>query len=203
MVKLTWMKVIGHCLPAHRSLWRVICCCVCLHSYCSSQIDTIKVVRDTTIVASPFSADSVTTSVDKPKFRPTKSPWLAVGLSAALPGAGQVYNENYWKVPVIAGLAGYWIYEWVKLNNRYKDYRDQYDQSLVAVPPTGIPRLGQIRDFYHDERDKFAWYLGALYFVNLVDAYVGAHLYDFDVSPDLTSDGRIVPKVTATIRWKL
>ena len=176
---------------------------LCLASSAFPQADSVTIVRDTTIVAPPFSADSLTTSKEKPAFRPTKSPWLAVGLSAALPGAGQVYNENYWKVPVIAGLAGYWIYEWVKLNNQYKDYRDQYNQSLVVLPPSGLPRLGEIRDFYHDERDKFAWYLGALYFLNLVDAYVGAHLYDFDVSPDLTADGRIVPKVSATFRWKL
>ena len=120
-----------------------------------------------------------------------------------LPGAGQLYNENYWKVPVVAGLAGYWIYEWVSLNSKYKDFRDQYSQSITPTLPSGNGQFLRVRDFYHDERDKFAWYLGALYFVNLVDAYVSAHLYDFDVSPDLTADGRIVPKVTATIRLKL
>ncbi len=180
----------------------VICCCS-LHSFCYPQIDTVKVVRDTAIVASPASTDSLASSVRTTGFKQTKSPWVAVGLSAVVPGAGQVYNENYWKVPVIAGLAGYWVYEWVKLNNKYKDFRDQYNQSLITQPPNGISQYARIRDFYHDERDKFAWYLGALYFVNLVDAYVGAHLYDFDVTPDLSADGKLVPKVTATIRWRL
>jgi hypothetical protein len=137
----------------------------------------------------------------KGEFHPTKSPWLAVGLSAVVPGAGQVYDESYWKVPIIAGFAGYWVYEWVKLNNNYKDYRDQYSASITPIFPNGNTQLARIRDFYHDERDKFAWYLGALYFLNLVDAYVGAHLYDFDVSPDLTADGKLVPKVTASLRW--
>lgn len=183
-----------------------ICCTAALLLFTSSalsQIDTVKVVRDTTIVASPNKPDSLAPTAEKAEFHQTKSPWLAVGLSAALPGAGQVYNEDYWKVPVIAGLAGYWVYEWVSLNNRYKDFQNQYNQSLITSPPDGNTRLAEIRNFYHDERDKFAWYLGALYFVNLVDAYVGAHLYDFDVSPDLTADGKIVPKLTATIRWKL
>ena len=121
-------------------------------------------------------------------------------MSAVLPGSGQIYNTDYWKAPVIWGLGGYWIYEWVKLNNSYQDYRNQYEQSLVTPP--GDPDLRRIRDFYHDERDKFAWFLGALYMVNLVDAYVGAHLYDFDVSGDLGLDGRIEPRVMATIHLR-
>jgi len=133
-------------------------------------------------------------------FRMAKSPWRAVGLSAVLPGAGQIYTENYWKVPVIVGLGSYWVYEWVKLNNKFHDFSDLYSASIVASPPDGNSRLKGNRDFYHDERDKFAWFLAGLYLANLVDAYVGAHLYDFDVSPELTYDGRLVPRVTATVR---
>jgi hypothetical protein len=183
------------------SLLGIVCCLLLAHTYCFSQFDSAGVVRDTTIVPPSIALQDTSTGV-RP-FRQTKSAWLAVGLSAGLPGAGQVYNESYWKVPVIAGLAGYWVYEWVKLNNKYKDFRDQYNQSISPSSPSGNQTLLGVRDFYHDERDKFAWYLGALYFVNLVDAYVGAHLYDFDVGPDLTYDGRIVPKVTATIRFRL
>ena len=126
-----------------------------------------------------------------------------MGLSAALPGLGQIYNRSYWKVPVIWGLSGYWIYEWLKLNKDYKDYAGQYTRSIPVAPPAGDGRLLGLRDFYRDERDKFAWYLGALYFLNLVDAYVSAQLYDFDVSPDLGLDGRMTPRVSATIRWRI
>lgn len=118
---------------------------------------------------------------------------LALGLSALLPGAGQIYTENYWKTPLIWGVCGYWIYEWIQLNNKYKDFRSRYQQNQSD-------QYLRLRDFYRDERDKFAWFLGALYVLNLVDAYAGAHLYDFDVSPELTLDGRIEPKVTASIR---
>lgn len=191
------MKAIRRLFP----LCGIMSCIFSLHSYCHSQNDPVRAVRDTMITPRSFSSQDTSTNVRS--FHQTKSAWLAVGLSAAMPGAGQVYNENYWKVPVILGLGGYWVYEWVNLNNKYKDFRDQYDHSLVTQPPVGNSQLSRIRDFYHDERDKFAWYLGALYFVNLVDAYVGAHLYDFDVGPDLTADGRIVPKVTARIRLRL
>ena len=72
-----------------------------------------------------------------------------------------------------------------------------------VVTPGGNDNYLLNRDFYRNERDSFAWYLGALYFLNLVDAYVGANLYDFDVSPELGEGGRVVPKMTATIRLKL
>jgi hypothetical protein len=131
----------------------------------------------------------------------TKSPWVAVGLSAIAPGAGQIYNENYWKAPVIWALGGYWVYEWTKQNNRYWEFRALYDQSITPSLPAGNRQYKDLREFYHDERDKFAWFIGGLYFLNLLDAYVGAHLYDFDVSPDLTADGTVVPRVTATVRF--
>ena len=126
----------------------------------------------------------------------TKSTGLAVLLSAVAPGVGQIYNESYWKPPIIWGLGGYWVYEWIKLNDKYQDFRTQFSQN-----PSN-DQLKRIRDFYRDERDKFAWYLGALYVVNLLDAYVGASLYDFNVSPDLGLDGVIVPRVTATLRLR-
>ena len=132
-------------------------------------------------------------------MRETKSPWRAVGFSAVIPGLGQIYNTSYWKVPLIWGLGGYWVYEWIHLNSSYKDYRDQYGNSVTPALPNGNGQFLLLRDFYRDERDKFAWYLGGLYLLNLVDAYVGASLYDFDVSPDLTADGRVVPRVRASI----
>lgn len=129
----------------------------------------------------------------------SKSPWLSVGLSAVLPGAGQIYTKNYWKVPIIWGLGGYWIYEWIQQNNKYKDFRDQYSASVAQNPPLGNNQFLRLRDFYRDQRDSFAWYMGFLYFLNLVDAYVDAHLYDFDVSPELTVDGKVAPRMRASI----
>jgi hypothetical protein len=168
-----------------------------------AQVDTIKPFSDSTTVVPIIAVD---TTAKFPKaiigYQPAKRPWVAVGFSAALPGAGQIYNETYWKVPIIWGLGGYWIYEWTQQNNKYQDYRQQYSASITPQLPNGNSRYLQLRDFYRNERDSYAWYLGALYFLNLVDAYVGANLYDFDVGPDLTADGKIVPKVTATMRVK-
>lgn len=94
-----------------------------------------------------------------------KSAWGAVLRSAILPGCGQFYNESYWKIPVIWGFFGYLGYEW-KINN------DNMNNDVVN------------RNFYRDQRDLFAIYLGLAYLLNLVDAYVDAHLFDLDINKD-------------------
>jgi hypothetical protein len=102
-----------------------------------------------------------------------------MGLSALLPGAGQIYNESYWKAPIIIGICGWLVYEWIQSNNLYKDYHDQYQASITQTAPNGNSRMLTIREFYRDQRDGFAWYLGLLYTINILDAYVDASLFDF------------------------
>ena len=127
--------------------------------------------------------DSVQTVKSESGFEMTKSPWGAVGRSALLPGWGQYYNESYLKIPVIWGFLGYYTYGWITSNNDYQNYRDLYTQSLQP-DYTGVSSsvLLNEREFYRDQRDMFAVYFGLAYFLNLVDAYVDAHLFDFDVS---------------------
>lgn len=113
-----------------------------------------------------------------------KSPWGAVLRSAILPGFGQIYNESYWKLPIIWGFAGWFIYNWSDLNKLYKD-----NQVLYQINNQSIYKIR--RDFYRDQRDKFAIYLGLLYFINLVDAYVDAHLFDFYIESNSLNDFKI------------
>jgi len=115
------------------------------------------------------------------KFKMKKSPTIAVLLSAVLPGAGQFYNRSYWKIPIITGLIGYFGYEYIQNNNKFKDYRDQYDASITPENPFGDQNLKALREFYRNQRNDFVWYFMIVYVVNLVDAYVDAHLFDFDV----------------------
>ncbi len=117
-------------------------------------------------------------------YHPTKSPGTAMLLSAVLPGAGQFYNESYWKVPIVVGFGVYLAYNWVDNNKLYKQYRDQYKQTVEAGQPNS--QLLNNREFYKDQRDSFTWYLLIWYFVTLADAYVDASLYDFDVSGNLS-----------------
>lgn len=123
----------------------------------------------------------------------SKSPGLAVGLSALLPGAGQFYNESYWKIPIVVGLGGYFVAEWIRNDNLAEDFRNQYEESKTEEDPDGNSTLLATRDFYKNQRDTFVWYFVILYIVNMVDAYVDANLYDFDVGEDLSL--RILPEV--------
>jgi len=129
-----------------------------------------------------------------PGLRMSKSPALAVGLSAILPGAGQFYNESYWKVPIILGIGAYFISGWIRNDNLAEDYRNQYEESKTPEDPDGDTSLLSARDFYKNQRDSFVWYFVILYVANLVDAYVDANLYDFDVGETLTL--RVLPEVS-------
>ncbi len=117
---------------------------------------------------------------------PAKSTGLAMLFSAVLPGAGQVYNESYWKAPLILGLGVYFAAEFI----RYNRYADDYRQLYLAYPDD--PRAAayrRIREDYKNLRDADAWYFVILYVLNIVDAYVDASLYGFDVSPTLSLRG--------------
>ena len=103
-----------------------------------------------------------------------KSPWGAVLRSAILPGFGQFYNESYWKIPIIWGIGALLVSGWVYNNGLYKENRDLFIQSENEI-------YRQRRDFYRDQRDNFTIYLVITYLLNLVDAYVDAHLFDFQV----------------------
>jgi hypothetical protein len=136
----------------------------------ASRSDTLR----TSIDALSISGDSLSRSTG-----PTKSPAIALLLSAVLPGAGQVYNESYWKVPVIAGFGIYFVSQWLQNNRLADDYRNRYAQS-------GDSRDLTVRDFYKNQRDTFTWYFVILYLLNIADAYVDASLYNFNVSDDLS-----------------
>lgn len=106
-----------------------------------------------------------------------KSPWGAVLRSAVLPGWGQFYNESYIKIPIIWGLGAWFIYNWNWNNKNYQQYKTLYIETGNNI------YIGN-RNFYHDQRDLFSIYMGLTYFLNLVDAYVDAELFDFTVKED-------------------
>ncbi len=128
--------------------------------------------------------DSTLSGKPDTKFKMKKSPWLAVLQSAVVPGLGQLYNESYWKIPLILGLSAYLGYEFYDNNKKYLDYLDRYANSQSSENPSGDLALQSLRNFYRDQRDDFIWYFTIVYVVNLVDAYVDAHLFDFNVRED-------------------
>ena len=123
---------------------------------------------------------------------PAKSTTLAMLLSMALPGAGQVYVHRYITIPIIWGFGYAFVRAWVTQNDQYVLYRDQYTASIAAdTTHQGNMSLKGLRDFYRDDRDRFAFYIAIVYVLNIVDAYVGASLYSFDVSDNLGGSAAI------------
>jgi hypothetical protein len=110
-------------------------------------------------------------------FEMQKSPWGAVARSAVLPGWGQFYNEDFWHIPVIWGFLGWFGYQWYLNNKDYKENRDLFINTENTLYKSR-------RDFYRDQRDQFTIYFVITYLLNLVDAFVGAHLFDFSVEED-------------------
>ncbi len=125
-------------------------------------------------------------------FKMKKSPTLAVVLSAVVPGAGQFYNESYWKIPIVLGIGGYLGYEIYRNNDRYNDYIDLYEQSQTPENPNGNLVFKETRDNFRDKRDEFIIYFAIFYLMNMIDAYVDAQLYDFDVSESVNMNMRVL-----------
>lgn len=118
-------------------------------------------------------------------FTMTKSPWQALWRSFVLPGFGQYYNEDYWKVPLFVGATGYFVYNIIDNQNKFLEKRDAVI-SAEQAQSTAVLALKVEREFYRDKRDQAAFYLLGVYVVSIIDAYVGTHLYDFDVGDEMT-----------------
>jgi hypothetical protein len=136
-------------------------------------------------------------------FSMHKSPMGAVLRSALVPGWGQLYNESYWKIPVVLGLSAFLTWGVLTEHTKYADYRDRYAASITALNPGGDLQLKQYREFYRDNRDTYAWWLLVAYLVQIADAYVDAHLYDFTVSDVAQASLLVSPPgaLTLRLRW--
>ena len=127
----------------------------------------------------------------------------ATTLSTICPGAGQIYNKSYWRVPLVVGGFATTIYciDW---NNRgYQRFkkayrlRFDYDQN-PELYPNGSPDefggryassfLKNLRNSYRRNRDLCIILTAGIYLLQIMDAHVDAHLRDYDISDDLSVD---------------
>lgn len=128
---------------------------------------------------------------------PDKSLWYAL----AFPGAGQIYNRKYWKLPIIYGGTLGVIYAITWNGNKYSDYKRAYIEVTDANPntnyhleviPKGYPEssaetyVRNRMNVYRNYRDISIVAGVVLYALSVIDAYVDAQLSTFDISPELT-----------------
>ena len=134
-------------------------------------------------------------------------PGKAALLAAILPGAGQIYNRRWWKLPLVYGALGGTIAGEIFYQQRYRQFADAYNNITQGINNKPQNRNYQLFDaelgtqaskvttvnglesgivFYRGNRDIFYLYIGIAYGLQIVDALVDAHLQDFDVSTDLS-----------------
>lgn len=137
----------------------------------------------------------------------------AMWLALVLPGAGQIYNRKYWKLPIIYGGFVGCAYAMSWNNQMYHDYSQayldimdddpntqSYNQFLhlgAQIDASNIERYKEIfrkrKDRYRRWRDMSMFVMIGVYAFSVIDAYVDASLSEFDISNDLSL--RVEPTV--------
>lgn len=122
------------------------------------------------------------------------SPATATILSTVLPGAGQVYNKKTWKVPIIYGglTTMVFIIDWnnrgyVKMKRAIRINQDGDPNTVDEFNGLRtVEELKLYRDIYRKNRDLAFMGLIGVYVLNIIDANVDAHFYDWNVNDDLS-----------------
>ncbi len=182
-------------------------------------IDSTDVIVDSTMIVindsvSRLSADSIVPVKPKRDWTTWKpKPQRALWLALVLPGAGQIYNRKYWKLPIFYGGFMGCIYALSWNNTMYKDYSQAYLDIMDSDPGTasynkflhlGVEinstNIDYYKNLFKSRKDKYRRWrdmsvivMVAIYALSVVDAYVDAELSEFDISNDLSL--RVSPAV--------
>jgi hypothetical protein len=154
--------------------------------------------KDTVITEKTIQQNKKADSIARKIYSPRK----AAILSAVFPGAGQIYNKKYWKLPIIYAALGVSGGIFLYNLNYYRDTRFAYkvkynmrvnhsdsalyDRIRDNLKPLSEESLRFYRNQYRRDIDYSAVFFIILWGLNVVDATVDAHLKGFDVSPNLS-----------------
>lgn len=172
--------------------------------------DTVVVLSDVNDVYALGDTVSPQPNATIDGWRP--DPNRAVWLGAIFPGLGQIYNHSYWKLPIVYGSFVGCAYAITWNQSKYSEYKMAYRDILTdaeslssdplrsynAILPKGytMETMGgqdKYTKFLDSNQNKYRRYRDIsilatviVYALSLVDAYVDAQLFDFDISPDLS-----------------
>lgn len=130
----------------------------------------------------------------------------AMWLALVCPGAGQIYNRKYWKLPIFGGGFVGCIYAYSWNDQMYKDYKQaylditdddettkSYEQFLHLGNSIDGSNLSRYQTLFSKRKDRFRRYrdmsffcILGVYALSVIDAYVDASLSEFDISDDLS-----------------
>ena len=127
-------------------------------------------------------------------------PRIATRRSAILPGWGQAYNKQYWKIPLAYGIIAIPVGTYIFNNNTYKKLKFAYEARYKQAQgdPSDVPFIDQeltglsidnlinYRNAYRRDRDYSVLFFLLAWGFQVVDATVFAHLKEFDVSNNLS-----------------
>jgi hypothetical protein len=144
-------------------------------------------------------------TANKNIFKQKHNPKTATLRSAILPGWGQAYNKEYWKIPIIYGVLAIPTATFIYNNNWYHRTKNAYDLLYKASDPNATPQdidnlkyihpklqgfslssLQTFRNNFRKDRDYSVLWFVVAWGLNVVDATVFAHLKGFDVSDNLS-----------------
>ena len=173
----------------------------------------IEAAADSTVRSVMLAADSLPKPAQiKMVFKP--DPKKAV-LMALVPGLGQIYNRKFWKLPIVYGGLMGCMYAVTWNNRNYQDYSTAYKDIMMDAEEPNRPveefhtswqdflgvgydpkewvtntnfqtQLKNRKDYYRRYRDLSIIITVGVYALSIIDAYVDAQLFDFDISPDLS-----------------
>lgn len=130
------------------------------------------------------------------------NPAKATIYSMLVPGLGQVYNGELWKVPLYWGLIAGGVHFWIDNNVQYQRWKWTHNQAtsddpeITERPPWSGENAKYYRDLYRRYRDYSILFTAIAYVLQIVDANVFAYMQDFDISDDISM--HIEPAVVPT-----
>lgn len=151
-----------------------------------------------------------------------KTPKKAMILSTIMPGLGQAYNKKGWKIPVIYAAIGTGVFFINYTNNLHKEYKesyiirtdnnpntiDLYDALYQHLHPDYNPNnppntysednLIELQEYYKRSLELSYIITAGLYILNILDAYVDAHLFEFNVNENLSLEVSPIHTITQT-----
>lgn len=149
--------------------------------------------------------DSLINRIMRPRKQFVPNPQKAMWLALVIPGAGQIYNRKYWKLPIVYGGFLGCVYAMTWNGQMYRDYSQAYldimdddpnTKSYMQMLPLNYNIAGREerfkeifknkKNFYRKYRDMSIFAMIAVYALSVIDAYVDAELSSFDISKDLS-----------------
>jgi len=119
------------------------------------------------------------------------NPGKAALYSLIIPSAGQIYNKQYWKVPLVLAAEGAAIYNLVDTWDTYRQWDTDWkllvnDEMPMYTDNMDLASVKRIRDDRREKRDQAWIILIGVHVLGAADAFVSRHLIEFDVDDDIT-----------------